>query len=113
MLVDFFYTKQDGENKSYRVLVIDPSKKSIHTGEYLLHGLVIDSLSDDEVLEMVKRLAKKEAEYSIARRAPLGYLQTEDAYKEYMDKFKNRRIYRTFSRKNISLLRQILVGGRK
>ena len=57
MLLEFSYTKKsDGSTKSYMVLVIDPSKKNENSNTIQLHGIIINDLSDDELINLVSTL---------------------------------------------------------
>jgi hypothetical protein len=60
MLLEFSYTKKsDGFTKSYMVLVIDPAKKNENTKTTQLHGVLINDLSDDELIELVDTLGQR------------------------------------------------------
>lgn len=108
MLVEFNYTKQDNTSKSYTIFVIDPDKDSY------FHGYLLDGLSDLDIVRISTEFGR-EFNYvpdSVeTRKAPIANLQTNEAYERYkVSSFRNDRRYRTFIPKNISLLRQILLG---
>lgn len=103
MLVEFSYQKiKDKTRQSYVAIVIDPNKDDY------LHALLINDLSDKELLDMITKLG--EISYNPQQRdKPLIDLQNDDAYDKYLG-IKNQRRYRTFLIENISSLRQILIG---
>jgi hypothetical protein len=110
MLVEFSYTKiKDGSTGSYMVLVIDPIKKNETTGNDQLHGLLIDDLTDMELIGLITKLGGIEFN-SDKPEAPLTNLQSDEAYSKYLNTTKSQRRYRTFVMKNVSNPRQILIG---
>lgn len=103
MLVEFTYKKvSDGSTKKYIVLVIDPDK------DKYLHALLIEDLSDNELVTMIKQLGEFSYDAD-EKNKPLTDLQSNEAYNKYLG-IKDQRRYRTFLVDNISNLRQILVG---
>jgi hypothetical protein len=111
MLLEFSYTKiKDGSIKSYMVLVIDPIKKNETTGNEQLHALLVDDLNDMELIQLITKLGSFEFDPD-NRAAPITNLQSDAAYTKYLGTVKSERRYRTFITKNISSLRQILIGG--
>jgi hypothetical protein len=110
MLVEFSYKKiKDGGTGSYMILVIDPNKINESNDNKHLHGILIDDLSDDDLMELVSVLGDDKPNLDI-RTAPLANLQSTEAYNRYLNTNKSKRIYRTFVVDNISNLRQILIG---
>lgn len=104
MLVEFSYTKiSDDSTKSYIAIVIDPNKDNY------LHALLIDDLSDFELVNLVVRLGDSFTFDPDKRADPLTNLKTDEAYNKYLG-IKNQRRYRTFLVNKISSLRQILIG---
>lgn len=60
MLLEFSYTKKsDGSTKSYMVLVIDPAKTNDTTKTTQLHGVLVDDLSDKNLIELVAVLGQR------------------------------------------------------
>lgn len=103
MLIDFSYKKiSDGSSKNYTALVIDPNK------DKYLHALLIEDLSDSELVNMITRLGQFSYDPD-ERNKPITDLQSDEAYSKYLG-IKNERRYRTFLVENISSLRQILIG---
>jgi len=110
MLLEFSYMKiTDGATGVYTVLVIDPAKKNESTGNEQLHALLIDDLSDMELIGLVTTLGSFQFNPD-ERTAPLTNLQSDDAYNKYLSTTKSQRRYRTFILKNIASPRQILIG---
>lgn len=110
MLLEFSYTKKsDGSTKSYMVLVIDPAKKNENTKTTQLHGILIDDLSDDELIKLIVTLGNTQITPN-AREAPLANLQSNETYDNYVGSIKGDRRYRTFVLDNVGSVRQILVG---
>jgi hypothetical protein len=112
MLVEFSYTKiKDGSVGSYMVLVIDPAKKNESTTNDQLHGLLVDDLSDMDLVRMSTEFGQVFNYNPDNRSNPITNLQSDDAYARYTTStMKNDRRYRTFLLQNISSLRQILIG---
>ena len=111
MLLEFSYTKiADGASGLYTVLVIDPVKKNESTGNEQLHALLIDDLSDMELIGLITTLGSFQFNPD-ERDAPLTNLQSDAAYTKYLSSTKSQRRYRTFILKNIASPQQILIGG--
>jgi hypothetical protein len=112
MLIEFSYTKiKDGSMGKYTVLVIDPSKKNESTTNTQLHGLLVDDLSDMDLVRISTEFGQTFNYNPDDRSNPITNLQSEDAYARYAaSTMKNDRRYRTFAVNNISSLRQILIG---
>lgn len=110
MLLEFSYMKiADGAAGQYTVLVIDPVKKNESTGNEQLHALLIDDLSDMELIGLITTLGSFQFNPD-DRAAPLTNLQSDAAYNKYLSTTKSQRRYRTFILKNITSPRQILIG---
>ena len=110
MLLEFSYMKiADGATGTYTVLVIDPVKKNESTGNEQLHALLIDDLSDMELIGLITTLGSFQFNPD-ERDAPLTNLQSDAAYTKYLSTTKSQRRYRTFILKNIASPQQILIG---
>ena len=110
MLLEFSYMKiADGATGKYTVLVIDPVKKNESTGNEQLHALLIDDLSDMELIGLITALGSFQFNPD-ERDAPLTNLQSDAAYTKYLSTTKSQRRYRTFILKNIASPQQILIG---
>jgi hypothetical protein len=109
MMIDFSYTKRDSTVQRYLAIVIDPAKK---TGDNIyLHALLIDGLSDMELVRLSIEVGQVFNYDPDDREAPITYLQSDDAYSRYKaSPFLNQRIYRTFLLENVTSPRQILIG---
>lgn len=108
MMIEFRYTKADSTAKSYTAIVIDPNKDSY------LHALLLDNLSDSEIIQVATDLGREFNYDPDVRNAPITNLQSEEVYNRYKaSQFKSERRYRTFLLSNISSLRQILIGEMK
>lgn len=111
MVVDFAYTKLNGERGNYTVLVVEPSRINDTAKEPQLHGYNITELSD---LELIKFLAGFKTSINLSpedRSAPVVEgLNTTEAYEAFklMD---DKRLYRTFIVSKIDRLRQVLLGS--
>jgi len=105
MMVEFSYTKKDSTTSKYSVMVIDPDRNG-H-----LHGVLIDDLSDEEILDFADQVGGKTS-YDLNERAqPLTELRSDEAYDKYKSsKFSTNRRYRTFLLSKMTTLRQILIG---
>jgi peroxiredoxin len=109
MLLDITYKKGSGETKTYSVLAIDPDKVNQHTNNRQLHGLLIDDLSDDDVIKLINVMG--ELTYDAEdKRAPLTDLQNNEAYEKFKANYDTKERYRTFILENITNVRQILIG---
>lgn len=110
MLVEFDYIPESGSgSKKYQVLVIDPNKQNLHTSDMCLHGLLTDDLGDFEVISLIAKISNLELDPE-DRRSPITKLDTDAAYARYKGSVSKERRYRTFLRKNIKSVRQILTG---
>lgn len=118
MIVDFAYTKLNGERGNYTVLVIEVfygtvegSNINKNAKEPKLHGYNITELSD---LELFKLLASFKTTINFSpedRRAPVvEELNTKEAYQAFKS-MDNKRLYRTFNVSKIDRLRQVLLGS--
>jgi hypothetical protein len=110
MLLDINYQKNSGENKIYSVLVIDPDKVNQHTNNRQLHGILIDDLTDDEIIKLINDMGELTYD-SEDTRAPLADLQNNEAYQRFSANYDTKKRYRTFTLENISSARQILIGA--
>jgi hypothetical protein len=112
MLVEFSYKKiKDGNTGSYMVLVIDPAKKNESSTNDQLHGLLVDDLSDMDLVRISTEFGQVFNYSGDNRSNPITNLQSDEAYARYTTStIKNDRRYRTFVVDNISSLRQILIG---
>jgi hypothetical protein len=91
------------------VIIIDPAKKA--GDDAYLHGLVIDNLSDMELVRLSTEIGKEFNYDPSERKAPITYLQSDAAYERYKASgIVNERLYRTFLLSNVSNPRQILIG---
>lgn len=109
MMIDFFYTKRDSTVERYTAIVIDPAKKA---GDNLyLHALLIDGMSDMEMVRLATEVGQVFNYDPDNRDAPITYLQSNEAYIRYKaSPLLNQRIYRTFLLENITSPRQLLIG---
>jgi len=112
MLVEFSYKKiKDGNTGKYTVLVIDPNKKNESTTKDQLHGLLVDDLSDMDLVRISTEFGQTFNYNADDRSNPITNLQSGEAYSRYTaSTMKNDRRYRTFVVDNISSLQQILIG---
>lgn len=113
MMIEFSYTKKSGDNNSYIILVIDPSKSNKYTGEPQLHGFVIERMSDAELLEFFSSFNKNTTlEYSDTQSSVIEGLNTDEAYSTFASsKYVKDRSYRTFNLSSMSQIRQVLLGS--
>ena len=96
MLLEFSYAKiKDGSTGTYTVLVIDPIKKNETTGNEQLHALLVDDLSDMQLIQLITKLGNFEFDPD-NRAAPITNLQSDEAYTKYLGTVKSERRYRTF-----------------
>ena len=110
MFLDFTYSK-DGETKRYIGLVIDPDKKHPTTSKAQLHALLVDGMSDAEILRLVASVGNITFDPD-NKKSPITFLKTEDAYDKYKaSSILTNRKYRTFLVNNMSSVRQILIGA--
>ena len=54
MIVQFNYTKLNGDSGQYTILVVDPYRKNDRATEYQLHGYDVKDMSDEEFFEIYK-----------------------------------------------------------
>lgn len=98
MIVEFRYTKLDGTNDLYSVLVIDPSKPSKPSdtsSEFYLHGFSLKDIADNDLKEFISDISRFK-------------LDTDEAYKNFAgSKYVDSRPYRTFRVNNISSVTQV------
>jgi len=114
MMVEFSYTKDSGEMSSYKAIVIDPDKTGEVQGrsEHYMHAILIDELTDFEIVSLATELGEEFNFDPDRRKAPITYLQTDEAYNRYRSSnLKPKRIYRTFVKDRIRSIRQILIGA--
>jgi hypothetical protein len=109
MILDFRYNKLNGEAKMYQALVIDPSKLDKHTGNLQMHGLLIDDLGDQELLEMLKMLGSF-FEAPPGWRNPIADYNSDAVYERIKQRITDiKKRYRTFLVDNITEPRQRIV----
>lgn len=112
MIIEFGYTKADGTNGKYTVLVIDPNKVSEGSKNPLLHGFVVSDLTDTELLRFVSNFELVNAESTDKRRALVEELNSDNAYETFsVSEYKSQRLYRTFLVDKINRPRQVLLGS--
>jgi hypothetical protein len=109
MLLEFSYKGKNSTQKTYTVLVIDPSRQNTHATEYQLHALLIDDLSDFDLLGLITKVGNLSLDPA-NRAAPLTDLKSNDAYTIYTNSIASQRRYRTFTVDKLSAVRQILIG---
>jgi hypothetical protein len=112
MLLEFSYIKaKDKKTANYMILVIDPEKLHDSTDNAHLHGILIDNLSDLEIVRISTEIGQEFNYNPDERRVPITMLQSDEAYVRYTASFiKNDRRYRTFLVDNMANVRQILIG---
>lgn len=109
MMITFSYIKRDLSEARYTAIVIDPAKKT--ENNVYLHALLIDDLSDMELVQLSTEVGQVFNYDPDDREASITDLQSDDAYARYKaSPFLNQRIYRTFLLENIRNPRQILIG---
>lgn len=105
MMIEFSYTKTDNSTKTYTVMVIDPDYNGY------LHALLLDNLSDFEIVKLATELGNVFNYDPMSPSAPITNLQSNDAYNRYkLSGYRDDRRYRTFIVNKITGLRQILIG---
>jgi hypothetical protein len=113
-----YQSKETGETKDYKALVIDPSRPDEHTGNIQLHGILLDEMHDVSIMELIIRMGKFYFDPD-NRRDPLTELTSDEAYQKFRehyagtlkDPFKSgKTIYRTFLVENIRKVAQVLIG---
>ncbi len=113
MIVQFFYTKLNGERGQYKVLVVDPNRTNEHASEPQLHGYDIGELTDVDIIELAstfKTIINIDPE---TRDQPLvAGLDTDGAYEQFkQSRFISNRKYKTFNISKMSQTRQVLIGS--
>lgn len=109
MLLEFLYKSDSNPQKKYTVLVIDPNRQNTHATGNQLHALLIDDLSDFDLLGLVTKVGNLSLDPD-NREAPLTDLKSNDAYIKYTNTISSQRRYRTFNVDKLSAVRQILIG---
>jgi hypothetical protein len=108
MMLDITYQKKSGETKPYTILVVDPTKQNQYTTTSQLHGILINDLTDAELIKLVVTIGN--LQYQEDRRSPLTNLQSDEVYDKYKSLYGSQDRYRTFILENIKTARQILLG---
>lgn len=113
MIVQFNYTKLNGDSNQYVVLVVDPYRKNERAREYQLHGYDVKDMSDEELITFATTFRSRIEIDPIERRKELvGDLNTQEAYETFRSsQFSQGRPYRTFNLSKITQMRQILIGS--
>jgi len=109
MLLSITYKKNSGEVKDYMLITIDPDKENKFTKNNQLHGLLVDDLSDEELIKMIVTIGNLSYDPTDVR-APLTDIQNDEAYEKFKANYDTKKRYRTFTLDNIRSVRQILVG---
>lgn len=105
MMVEFNYTKSDSTASTYTILVVDPDKSGY------LHGVLINDLSDTELIKFTREVGEEFNYNSSERKEPITNLQSDGAYQRYKSsEFGAVRRYRTFVLNKVTNIRQILIG---
>lgn len=113
MMVEFSYTKETGDTNTYTAIVIDPSKSKEVNGvqQKYMHAILIDDLTDFEIIKLATELGEEFEFDPDNRTVPITYLKTDEAYTRYtQSNIKPKRIYRTFITERVKSIRQILLG---
>ena len=111
MMVTFAYKKSEDEVKTYTAIVVDPAKPHKTANVSHFHALLIDDLTDFEIIKLAAKLGNGISFNPDDRNAPLTDLASDESYAKYFSEFKLDRRYRTFLPDNILKLRQILIGA--
>lgn len=113
MIVQFNYTKLNGDSNQYVVLVVDPYRKNERAREHQLHGYDVKDMSDEELITFATTFSSRIQIDPVERRKELvGDLNTQDAYETFRSsQFSQGRPYRTFNLSKITQMRQILIGS--
>lgn len=113
MMIEFNYSKKSGGSGNYVVLVVDPRRQNERATEPQLHGFVIDTLSDKELVEFFTSFGKTtKFDYDDRRASVVEDLNTDEAYETFKSsKYVKDRSYRTFNLSGMSNVRQILLGS--
>jgi hypothetical protein len=108
IMVEFSYTGKQSKSDNYSIIVIDVVTSN---GVEYLHGLLLENLSDFDIVRLSTEIGKSFNFDPDERKMPLTSLNSDEAYDRYKASiFKNDRRYRTFIMNNISNLQQILIG---
>jgi hypothetical protein len=108
IMVEFSYTGKQSKSDKYSIIVIDVVTSN---GVEYLHGLVLENLSDLDIVRLSTEIGKSFNFDPDERKMPLTSLNSDEAYDRYKTSiFKNDRRYRTFIMNNILNLQQILIG---
>ena len=110
MMLNFVYTKEAGVVKEYTVLVIDPDKINESTDTHQLHGVLLDGLTDFEIIKMVTAVGDGFRFSPDDRAAPLTKMNTDKSYELYRAAYKGQNRYRTFILTKMTSVKQILIG---
>lgn len=114
MMIDFTYSKKSGGSQRYTVLVVDPRRTNDHASEPQLHGFVINSLSDSQLIEFFSSLGTPKELKTGETVVVVEELNSDEAYKKFVSsKYVSNRSYRTFNISGIRRVRQIFVGSEK
>lgn len=113
MMIEFSYQKKSGGGGNYVVLVVEPSRPNKYSSEPQLHGYVIDQLNDQELIEFISSFEKNiKIDRDDKRASIIEGLNSDEAYQKFLSsKYAQDRSYRTFNIKNMSQIRQILIGS--
>ena len=112
MMLEFNYTKKDRTSDKYTVLVVDPDRQNDHANEPQLHAVLIDELSDRELVELFASFRTEINMNPYERKeSVVTELNSDGAYESFINsRFGGERKYRTFNRSAMSGVRQILLG---
>lgn len=113
MIVQFNYTKLNGDNSQYIVLVVDPYRKNDHAKEHQLHGYDVKEMSDEELVTFAAEFKTRlNIDPDNRRKELVGDLNTQEAYETFRSsQFSQGRPYRTFNLSKITQMRQVLIGA--
>jgi hypothetical protein len=113
MMIEFSYSKKSGGSGSYIVLVVDPDRKNDRATEPQLHGFVIGTLTDAQLIEFFSSFSTNlNIDYEDRRASVVENLNTDEAYKRFStSKYVKDRSYRTFNLSGMSQIRQVLIGS--
>ena len=113
MIVQFNYTKLNGDSGQYTILVVDPYRKNDRATEYQLHGYDVKDMSDEELVQFASTFQSRlSIDPTNRRRELVSDLNTQEAYETFRSsEFSQDRSYRTFNLSKISQMRQVLIGS--
>lgn len=113
MIVQFNYTKLNGDSNQYTVLVIDPNRTNKHASQPQLHGYNLEDMSDEEIINLAGVFKKTININPETRNEPLvEELNSSDAYENFSNSvFYDDRKYRTFNINAMSQVRQVLISS--